>query len=570
MFGICSYSISPAPDRFRSKSYGSACSNISNLIYARSIAFAVACLMVAPIGCGSGSVTAGSSSSEAIQISPSAVNFGSVGVGQAVQSSVAILNTSTAPVAISHLSLSEQAFSISSTNKLPINIPAGGTYTLSVGFAPASAAVYSGLITMMDASSKSIAQLPMSGSGLADGNLSVSTTNLNFGNVAVNSAQTQPVTLTSTGTTRITVNSVTASGSGFTLLGGSFPVTLNPTQALVLQVQFDPTSSGAASGQLTISSNSATTSMTVGLTGTGISSPRTGSPQLTVSSASLSFGDVTVNTGATQSLTLTSIGTSPVTVNSVVTTGAGFTIVAQSFPVTLNPSRSLTVQVQFDPTTTGAANGQIAIISNSLTSGTALVALGGTGVPTANRQLTLSAGNLNFGTVTVNTAMTQSLTLTSTGTSAVIVNTAAVTGAGFSILGGSFPVNLNPSQSVTLQVQFSPTTVGTASGQITVTSTSRSGSTSLVTLNGSGIAVAHEVDLSWNAPADSSDPVVGYNIYRSTNSGSFALINSALDTAVVYVDNAVVSGSTYSYFVKSVDGSGIESVESNQITVTIP
>jgi hypothetical protein len=31
-----------------------------------------------------------------------------------------------------------------------------------------------------------------------------------------------------------------------------------------------------------------------------------------------------------------------------------------------------------------------------------------------------------------------------------------------------------------------------------------------------------------------------------------------------------VSGTTYSYMVKSVDSSGVESVASNQITVTIP
>ena len=52
--------------------------------------------------------------------------------------------------------------------------------------------------------------------------------------------------------------------------------------------------------------------------------------------------------------------------------------------------------------------------------------------------------------------------------------------------------------------------------------------------------------------------------------GSLVLINSSPDTAVVYVDNTVVSGTNYSYVVKSVDSSGVESVPSNQITVTIP
>ena len=301
----------------------------------------------------------------------------------------------------------------------------------------------------------------------------------------------------------------------------------------------------------------------------GGSSSTASSPQLTVSATTLSFGSVTVNTATTQSLTLTSTGTSPVTVNSAAITGSGFTIVAQSFPVTLNPNQSLTLQVQFDPTATGTASGQLTISSNSTTGGTALVALGGTGTA-ANPQLTVSATTLSFGSVTVNTATTQSLTLTSSGTTPVTVNSAAITGAGFTIVGGSFPVTLNPTQTLTLQLQFEPTTTGALAGQITISSNSTSGSPAVVALSGTGTAVAHEVDLSWNAPASSPDPVAGYNIYRATGTGSFVLINSSPDSAVVYVDSTVVSGTTYTYEVMSVDSSGVQSVASNQITVTIP
>jgi hypothetical protein len=237
--------------------------------------------------------------------------------------------------------------------------------------------------------------------------------------------------------------------------------------------------------------------------------------------------------------------------------------------VTLNPTQSLTLQVQFDPTAAGAASGQITISSNSTTGSTALVALSGTGTA-ANPQLTVSATSVSFGSVAVNTATTQTLTLTSTGTTPVTVNSAAITGAGFSIIGGSFPVTLNPTQTLTLQLQFDPTTAGALTGQITISSNSTTGSTAVVALSGTGTAVSHEVDLSWDAPTSSPDPVAGYNIYRATGTGSLVLINSSPDTAVVYADSTVVSGATYSYVVKSVDLSGVESTPSNEITVTIP
>jgi Abnormal spindle-like microcephaly-assoc'd, ASPM-SPD-2-Hydin len=238
--------------------------------------------------------------------------------------------------------------------------------------------------------------------------------------------------------------------------------------------------------------------------------------------------------------------------------------------MTLNPNQSVTLQVQFLPTSAGTANGQVMINSNSSTGNTTVINLSGAGTITASPQLSVSAATLSFGSVTVNTAATQTLTLTSTGNSPVTVNSAAISGAGFAIVSGAFPVTLNPNQSATLQVQFVPSTTGSFSGQITISSNSSTGGTTLVTLSGTGAAVQHEVDLSWNAPASSPVPVSGYNVYRSTGGGAFSLISSLSNSALTYVDTAVVSGASYDYVVKSLAYSGEESDPSNQASVMIP
>src|SRR6202042_3062575 len=124
------------------------------------------------------------------------------------------------------------------------------------------------------------------------------------------------------------------------------------------------------------------------------------------------------------------------------------------------------------------------ISSNSSSGSTMAVTLGGTGTTAPSPQLTVSATSLSFGSVTVNTGTTKSLTLSSTGTSPVTVNSASITGAGFTIVGGSLPVTLNPTQAMTLQVQFLPTATGSASGQITINSDSSTGSSAQVTLCG--------------------------------------------------------------------------------------
>jgi Abnormal spindle-like microcephaly-assoc'd, ASPM-SPD-2-Hydin len=397
--------------------------------------------------------------------------------------------------------------------------------------------------------------------------LTLSTSSLNFGSVAVNSAATGSVTLTSSGNSAVTVNSASITGAGFSIVSGTVPVTLDPNQSVTLQLQFKPTASGSATGKLSISSNSSNGSTaTVALSGTGTAAT---SPQLTLSTSTLSFGSVTVNSSSTQSLALTSSGTSPVTVNSASISGAAFSIVGATLPATLNPGQSMTLQLQFKPTAAGSATGSLTLSSNSTSNGTAVVSLSGTGT-TSNPQLTVNSTTLSFGSVTVNSSTTQSVTLTSSGTSPVTVNSASTSGSGFTLVGGSFPITLNPNQTATLQVQFKPSAAGAVTGSLTISSNSTSNGTAVVSLSGTGTSAAHEVDLSWDAPGSSPDPVAGYHIYRSTGGGSSQLINPSVQTPTSYVDSTVVSGTSYNYMVKSVDSNGVESVPSNQVTVTVP
>jgi hypothetical protein len=185
--------------------------------------------------------------------------------------------------------------------------------------------------------------------------------------------------------------------------------------------------------------------------------------------------------------------------------------------------------------------------------------------------LSINATSIAFGSVVLNTPATQSLTLTSTGTAAVTVNSATLTGTGFTMTGVTFPITLTPGQTATLNVQFDPTAAGAATGQLAIASNSTTNGTAQIALSGTGVAASYVINLSWNAPASSPDPVAGYNAYRASGgSTAYQLLNSSLDTQTAYVDSTVQSGQTYSYIVKSVDASGIESAPSNPFSVTIP
>lgn len=187
--------------------------------------------------------------------------------------------------------------------------------------------------------------------------------------------------------------------------------------------------------------------------------------------------------------------------------------------------------------------------------------------------LALGSTSVAFGNVDVNSPATQTVTLTSSGTGSVTISGISISGTGFSDAGVSTPLTLNSKQSASLQLEFDPTKTGSFTGTVTITSNASNGGTMQIALSGTGQAASsgHSVDLSWDAPSSSSDPVAGYNIYRAPSGSSlYTLLNSSPTSSTSYTDATVQSGSTYTYEVESVDSSSVESQPSNVFSATIP
>jgi hypothetical protein len=98
-----------------------------------------------------------------------------------------------------------------------------------------------------------------------------------------------------------------------------------------------------------------------------------------------------------------------------------------------------------------------------------------------------------------------------------------------------------------------------------------------VTVNGADVVganftaatqVTHNVALTW---IPSTSTVTGYNVYRTTVSGTgYAKINSSLVVPLLYTDATVQNGTTYYYVTTAVDATGSESVFSNEVLAVIP
>jgi fibronectin type 3 domain-containing protein len=96
-----------------------------------------------------------------------------------------------------------------------------------------------------------------------------------------------------------------------------------------------------------------------------------------------------------------------------------------------------------------------------------------------------------------------------------------------------------------------------------------SGCSGFATQPGVNVQVtAHSARLSWSP---STSLVVGYRVYRSTQSGTaYSLITPDLVPGTSFLDSTVAKGQTYFYVVTAVDDQSLESGFSNEVSATIP
>lgn len=168
-----------------------------------------------------------------------------------------------------------------------------------------------------------------------------------------------------------TISQVGVSGTGFSANGINPPVTLSVGQSATFNVVFAPTTGTSVTGSVSIASNASNPSLTIPLTGTGISPG-----QVTVTPTSASFGNVVVGTQQSQTGTPSAVG-GPVTISSIGINGTQFSVSGISLPLGLAAGQNAPFTLTFAPQATGTASGAIGFISAS---GSATQSVSGTGI----------------------------------------------------------------------------------------------------------------------------------------------------------------------------------------------
>jgi hypothetical protein len=214
-----------------------------------------------------------------------------------------------------------------------------------------------------------------------------------------------------------------------------------------------------------------------GPSGTAVLAPNSSSP--------LDFGNV--STSATSSIVFTltnqsasALTTPAVSLQSEVYGSSAFQLDASALPATLAASASGSFTVTFAPGQTGVANATLLI-------GTSSFPLTGAGVVIVDidalqisyvdkagvRTLPQAATPISFGQVVSGSGSSNTLTFTvtnpTTSYNAVAVPNLTVTGTGFAFSGAlSAPLSIPPGQSITFQIVFQPSSLGTYTGSLAI------------------------------------------------------------------------------------------------------
>ena len=448
-------------------------------------------------------VVSGTGGSGSLTLTDTALNFNTQLINTASGTQVFyVTNTGTVPVTVNSTTVTltgtlgkASDFAVT-TNSCSTISPQSSCYVY-VNFTPSAAGTETATLSINDTTSASPHTVTLSGIGVA------ATQVLEFlpGNMVFTDqpvgipSGTQMFYVYSTGTAPVTIDRALVSGdfqlstdecSGRTITGTTIPG--NTGSYCYIYVTFTPTVLGARTGTLTLIDSATGTPQVLNLAGNGIAQTGT----LVADPTALVFpAQIKGTTSTEQYVYLSNPGNTPITVNSLTTTGNfAETWPYGSLPYTLSPGASnYYVYVTFTPTTTPATplTGTLVIGSSA---GNQTVSLSGTGVA-ASQAIGFTPSSVNFGSI-VNgtTSYTYPIYVRNTGNEPVTFSVASAITGNFAIqydyctYGGSGQ-QLAAGSSCQINLSFTPVGNGTQTGTLTLTD---SAGTQKLTLSGVGAA----------------------------------------------------------------------------------
>jgi hypothetical protein len=410
----------------------------------------------------------GAASAASVTIAPQSIDFGRVLVSKTSTQAVTFTNTGSTPVTFNGDTVTGASFALAATSTASNPCPAAGSAiapntscTVSITFAPTVVGTVYGSVAISTSATPLPLTASLSGTGTQP-QLVVSPASLAFGDVALGSSRTLSLTLSNVSTTPVDGLAFAAT-KDFTIASTCGITTVNAGSSCSVSVTYTPSTLGAIAGALTISSTDPASPVTVPLTGNASAA------SVTLTPLAIDYGSVALKQAATQALTLTNTGTTPVVYNGASIAGTAFTFGTSTIPCpaagsTLPAAATCVLNVTFTPPAAGTYAGSVSV-STAATALPLTATLTGTGT---QPQLTVAPTSLAFGSIPLGSSSTLSLTVSNNGNSSTTGLALAVT-TGFTTT-TNCGATLSAASICTVSITATPTAIGTANGALTVTS----------------------------------------------------------------------------------------------------
>ena len=207
----------------------------------------------------------------ATEVTPTAVSFVDVPVGDTYTQTVTITNANQDILQIKKITASRDAFQITGII-LPVVVAHGTSQSFTISYRAKAEGRTEGEVSILTNAGDLPLVIPVKASSEAgQKELTASEAAVDFEDVAVGSADKKELVLTNSGNRDLKISGITASGAGFSV-SGTTAVNLSPGQNVSVEVNFAPKSAGRQTGSLAVASAEGGSLLSIPLAATGAAS----------------------------------------------------------------------------------------------------------------------------------------------------------------------------------------------------------------------------------------------------------------------------------------------------------
>jgi uncharacterized repeat protein (TIGR01451 family) len=315
--------------------------------------------------------------------------------------------------------------------------------------------------------------------------IEVTPASVDFGSVEVGETGNRDVTVENKGNAGLVIGTITIDDPQFTIVSGNISgQTINPGDSETISLEFSPSSVGPQAGTLRIPNNDTDENpVEVPLSGTG--TPK--APEIEVTPASVDFGLVEVGETGNRDVTVENKGNAGLVIGTITIDDPQFTIASGNISgQTINPGDSETISLEFSPSGVGPQTGALRIPNNDTDENPVDVPLSGTGTP-KEPEIEVTPASVDFGSVEVGETGNRDVTVENKGNAGLVIGTITIDDPQFTIVSGNISgQTINPGDSETISLEFSPSSVGPQTGTLRIPSNDTDENPVDVPLSGTG------------------------------------------------------------------------------------